>query len=81
MSSGERRLPVMPSRMWVLLLLLLRGCANARLLRRRVLQSIKERSNAARKGWDLLKRKSDAIKMNLNNKLKEILVVSGCAFG
>jgi len=42
---------------------------------RMVLQSIKERSNAARKGWDLLKRKSDAIKLNLNNKLKEILAV------
>jgi V-type H+-transporting ATPase subunit D len=40
-----------------------------------VLQSIKERSVAARKGHDLLKRKSDAIKMNLNNKLKEILIV------
>jgi len=40
-----------------------------------VLQGIKERLAAATKGWTLLKRKSDAIKMNLNIKLKEILVV------
>jgi len=42
---------------------------------RMVLQSIRERSVAAKKGYDLLKRKSDAIKLNLNTKLKEILIV------
>lgn len=42
---------------------------------RMVLQGIKERAAAARKGHDLLKRKSDAIKMNLNSKLKQILTV------
>jgi V-type H+-transporting ATPase subunit D len=42
---------------------------------RMVLQGIKERSVAARTGHDLLKRKSDAIKLNLNNRLKEILIV------
>jgi len=40
-----------------------------------VLQSIKERAVAARTGHDLLKRKADAIKLNLNNRLKEIMVV------
>jgi len=39
------------------------------------LQNIKERFAAAKKGHSLLKRKSDAIKLNLNNRLKEILVV------
>jgi len=42
---------------------------------RMVLQSIKERAVAARTGHDLLKRKADAIKLNLNNRLKEIMVV------
>lgn len=42
----------------------------------RVLTAIKERYNAAKTGHDLLKRKSDAIKVNLNNILKKILVVS-----
>jgi len=41
---------------------------------RMVLTGIKERLAAARTGWDLLKRKSDAIKVNLNNILKKILV-------
>jgi len=40
----------------------------------RVLTSIKERYAAAKTGHDLLKRKSDAIKVNLNNMLKKILV-------
>jgi len=39
------------------------------------LQGIRERSVAAKKGYDLLKRKSDAIKLSLNSKLKEILTV------
>jgi len=39
------------------------------------LQAIKERAVAARTGHDLLKRKADAIKLNLNNRLKEILIV------
>ena len=43
----------------------------------RVLTAIKERYNAAKTGHDLLKRKSDAIKVNLNNILKKILVVRG----
>jgi len=42
---------------------------------RMVLQGIRERSVAAKKGYDLLKRKSDAIKLSLNSKLKEILTV------
>ena len=42
----------------------------------RVLTAIKERLAAAKTGHDLLKRKSDAIKVNLNNILKKILVVS-----
>jgi hypothetical protein len=42
----------------------------------RVLQGIRERSVAAKKGYDLLKRKSDAIKLSLNSKLKEILTVT-----
>jgi len=42
---------------------------------RMVLQNIKERAVAARTGHDLLKRKADAIKLNLNNRLKEIMVV------
>ena len=42
----------------------------------RVLTAIKERYSAAKTGHDLLKRKSDAIKVNLNNILKKILVVS-----
>jgi hypothetical protein len=41
----------------------------------RVLTAIKERLAAAKTGHDLLKRKSDAIKVNLNNILKKILVV------
>lgn len=41
---------------------------------RMVLTGIKERLGAAKTGWDLLKRKSDAIKVNLNNILKKILV-------
>ena len=41
---------------------------------RMVLTGIKERLSAAKTGWDLLKRKSDAIKVNLNNILKKILV-------
>jgi len=41
---------------------------------RMVLTSIKERLAAAKTGHDLLKRKSDAIKVNLNNILKKILV-------
>jgi len=41
---------------------------------RMVLTSIKERYAAAKTGHDLLKRKSDAIKVNLNNILKKILV-------
>lgn len=41
---------------------------------RMVLAGIKERLTAAKTGWDLLKRKSDAIKVNLNNILKKILV-------
>jgi hypothetical protein len=41
-----------------------------------VLTAIKERYAAAKTGHDLLKRKSDAIKVNLNNILKKILVVS-----
>ena len=40
----------------------------------RVLTAIKERYAAAKTGHDLLKRKSDAIKVNLNNILKKILV-------
>lgn len=40
---------------------------------RMVLTTIKERIAAARKGHSLLKRKSDAIKMRLNEILKEIL--------
>lgn len=41
---------------------------------RMVLTAIKERYSAAKTGHDLLKRKSDAIKVNLNNILKKILV-------
>lgn len=41
---------------------------------RMVLTAIKERLAAAKTGHDLLKRKSDAIKVNLNNMLKKILV-------
>jgi len=41
---------------------------------RMVLQSIKERLGAARTGWDLLKRKSESIKVNLNAILKKILI-------
>lgn len=41
---------------------------------RMVLTAIKERLAAAKTGHDLLKRKSDAIKVNLNNILKKILV-------
>jgi len=41
---------------------------------RMVLTAIKERYAAAKTGHDLLKRKSDAIKVNLNNILKKILV-------
>jgi vacuolar-type H+-ATPase subunit D/Vma8 len=44
-----------------------------------VLTAIKERYAAAKTGHDLLKRKSDAIKVNLNNILKKILVVSRTA--
>jgi len=40
---------------------------------RMVLQNIKDRVKAARMGYSLLKRKSDAIKMRLNEILKEIL--------
>jgi len=40
---------------------------------RMVLTGIKERKAAAETGWDLLKFKSDAIKMNLNTILKKIL--------
>lgn len=40
---------------------------------RMVLQAIKERTKAAETGYKLLKRKSDAIKMRLNEVLKEIL--------
>lgn len=39
-----------------------------------MLTAIKERYAAAKTGHDLLKRKSDAIKVNLNNILKKILV-------
>jgi len=46
----------------------------------RVLTAIKERYAAAKTGHDLLKRKSDAIKVNLNNILKKILVVSTTAW-
>jgi len=42
---------------------------------RMVLQGIKEKLSAAKTGHSLLKRKSDAIKMNLNRILREILVV------
>lgn len=42
---------------------------------RMVLASIKERLSAAKKGYDLLKRKGDAIKLSLNSKLKDVLVV------
>jgi len=42
---------------------------------RMVLQGIKEKLGAASTGHSLLKRKSDAIKINLNNILKKILVV------
>jgi len=38
------------------------------------LAGIRDRLTAARTGWDLLKRKSDAIKVNLNNILRKILV-------
>lgn len=41
---------------------------------RMVLGGIRDRLGAAKTGWDLLKRKSDAIKVNLNNILKKILV-------
>jgi len=41
---------------------------------RMVLTQIKERLAAAKTGHDLLKRKSDAIKVNLNNILNKILV-------
>lgn len=41
---------------------------------RMVLTGIRDRLSAAKTGWDLLKRKSDAIKVNLNNILKKILV-------
>lgn len=50
-------------------------CAVSSCLSLRVLTAIKERYNAAKTGHDLLKRKSDAIKVNLNNILKKILVV------
>lgn len=40
---------------------------------RMILQGIKERISAAKTGHDLLKRKSDAIKMQLNTVLKKIV--------
>jgi len=42
---------------------------------RMVLQMIRDKLAAAKTGHSLLKRKSDAIKLNLNKVLKEILVV------
>jgi vacuolar-type H+-ATPase subunit D/Vma8 len=46
---------------------------------RMVLTALKERAVAAKTGHSLLKRKSDAIKANLNNILKEILDVCSMA--
>ena len=42
----------------------------------RVLQSVKASMKGAKKGYELLKKKSDAIKNALNSILKEILDVS-----
>lgn len=40
---------------------------------RMVLTNLKERAKAARRGWSLLKKKSDAIKLQLNKVLKDLL--------
>ncbi len=71
------RLNVFPSRMYVVPFAL---APSSRLIKLswdcRVLTALKERMVAAKTGHSLLKRKSDAIKANLNSILREILEVS-----